>query len=284
MKYKPVYKVTIGETEIGYVKNKSKFQATLTKTMKEQDESIAFVELNEIPQFELKFVENGEETSEQELMKKAEENIEPVYTMYGIALNGDVKVNVASEKEAQEIVTQLEEKYQEIDVDLQIKQAYLKEKPEIISQEVAIATLENNNIQVLVDQKEEEENKSVIVAARPLSGTITSRYGVKSRIRSGAHTGLDIAAKKGTPIVACNSGTVKFSGKKGSYGFLIIIDHGNGVESWYGHCSKLYVSAGQKVKAGQKIAAVGSTGNSTGPHLHFEIRINGKTVNPQNYL
>ena len=79
-------------------------------------------------------------------------------------------------------------------------------------------------------------------------------------------------------------GTVSFSGIKGSYGNLIIVDHGNGVETWYGHCSKLYAKVGDAVTAGDVIEAVGSTGNSTGPHLHFEIRINGECVNPQNYV
>ena len=68
------------------------------------------------------------------------------------------------------------------------------------------------------------------------------------------------------------------------YGYLIIIDHANGVQTYYGHCSKLYASVGDEVTAGDVIAAVGSTGNSTGPHLHFEIRVNGVAYNPQNYL
>ena len=80
------------------------------------------------------------------------------------------------------------------------------------------------------------------------------------------------------------SGTVTYAGYKGSYGNLVIISHGNGVQSYYAHCNKLLVSVGQTVSAGQVIAQVGSTGNSTGPHLHLEIRINGKAVNPQNYL
>ena len=123
-----------------------------------------------------------------------------------------------------------------------------------------------------------------IIAVRPVSGKITSRFGNVNKIRSGAHTGLDIATSSGTAIVSCNSGTVTFAGRKGSYGNLVIISHGNGVETWYAHCSKLYVSSGKIVSAGQKIAAVGSTGNSTGPHLHLEVRINGNPVNPEKYL
>ena len=123
-----------------------------------------------------------------------------------------------------------------------------------------------------------------ISLAKPVSGIISSRFGARSSIRSSAHTGLDIAASTGTPIFAAASGTVTFSGRKGSYGNLLVITHSNGVQTYYGHCSKLYVPAGTTVSQGQKIAAVGNTGNSTGPHLHFEIRVNGVAYNPQNYL
>ena len=88
----------------------------------------------------------------------------------------------------------------------------------------------------------------------------------------------------GTDIKVVSSGVVTFAGKSGSYGNIVKIDHGEGIETWYAHCSKLYVQNGEKVEAGDVIAAVGSTGNSTGPHLHFEIRINGETINPQKYV
>ena len=93
-----------------------------------------------------------------------------------------------------------------------------------------------------------------------------------------------MAVSTGTPVYAAASGTVTFAGYKGSYGYLVIIDHGNGYQTYYAHCSALYVSAGQSVAQGQNISAVGSTGNSTGPHLHFEIRYNGSTLNPQSYI
>ena len=119
---------------------------------------------------------------------------------------------------------------------------------------------------------------------RPISGTITSRYGSISSVRSGAHTGLDIATKSGTPIAAAASGTVIYSGYQGSLGYLVKISHGDGIETYYGHCSKLYAKVGDYVNQGDIIAAVGSTGNSTGPHLHLEVRVNGVAYNPQNYV
>ena len=129
--------------------------------------------------------------------------------------------------------------------------------------------------------------KLTIGLSKPLSGIITSRFGGRKSpggIGSTNHKGLDIASKAGTTIKAAASGTVKFAGYKGSLGNLVIIDHGNGIQTYYGHSSKIYVKKGQQVNVGDKIAAVGSTGAATGPHLHFEIHINGKIVNPQNYL
>ena len=136
--------------------------------------------------------------------------------------------------------------------------------------------------------KEESEAIAIInnvkISVLPVTGRITSRYGESSSRRKSTHTGLDIACITGTDIKAVSEGTVIFAARQGSYGNLVKIDHGNGVETWYGHCNKIYAKVGDKVKAGDVIAAVGSTGNSTGPHLHLEIRINGVTVNPQNYV
>jgi len=117
--------------------------------------------------------------------------------------------------------------------------------------------------------------------SRPVYGTISSRFGYRAR---GFHSGLDIAAPTGTPITAADGGTVNFSGWNGGYGYLVRIDHGGGFETYYGHCSAMLVSVGDKVSKGDIIAKVGNTGNSTGPHCHFEVRVNGVAQNPSNYL
>ncbi len=117
--------------------------------------------------------------------------------------------------------------------------------------------------------------------ARPISGGyVSSSFGNRSR---GYHTGIDWALSYGSPIYASDGGTVTSAGWGGGYGRMIKINHGNGYETVYAHCSKLVVSAGKKVAKGQVIAYVGSTGNSTGPHLHFEIRKNGSYLNPAKY-
>ncbi len=113
-------------------------------------------------------------------------------------------------------------------------------------------------------------------------GTISSTYGS----RWGTfHYGLDFAAPAGTPIYASAGGKVIYSGyNNGGYGKLIIIDHGNGYQTYYAHCSSLYVNVGESVSQGQNIAGVGTTGNSTGNHLHFEVRVGGTPVNPYGYV
>lgn len=123
----------------------------------------------------------------------------------------------------------------------------------------------------------------------PSSHTITSNYGYRIHPISGTkklHAGIDIGAPGGSNIVAADAGTVVLSsfGYNGGYGNYVIISHGNGITTRYAHCSNLFVSAGESVSKGQVIAAVGSTGASTGNHCHFEVRINGESKNPLNYL
>lgn len=116
---------------------------------------------------------------------------------------------------------------------------------------------------------------------------ISSYFGYREQPLAGAstnHKGIDFAAPQGTPIYAAAAGTVTSSGYSGKAGKRIVINHGNGLVTIYMHCHTLYVSAGTKVSKGQNIAAVGTTGNSTGNHLHFQVNSNGTPVNPLKYL
>jgi murein DD-endopeptidase MepM/ murein hydrolase activator NlpD len=121
----------------------------------------------------------------------------------------------------------------------------------------------------------------------PCSGNITSRFGYRHLSYSYAstyHKGIDIANRRGTAIYAADGGTVTYSGWMSGYGYLIIISHGNGYETYYGHNSSLLVGVGSHVYKGQQIARMGSTGNSTGNHCHFGVMYNGVFKNPLNYL
>ncbi|MBC7476022.1 MAG: M23 family metallopeptidase [Candidatus Sericytochromatia bacterium] len=121
----------------------------------------------------------------------------------------------------------------------------------------------------------------------PCSAGVTSYFGYRVHPIFGTrklHTGIDFGAATGTPIYAASNGVVINAGWTGGYGKAIIIDHGGGIATLYGHTSQMYVSVGQSVKRGQLIAAIGTTGFSTGPHLHFEVRAGGSPVDPLPYL
>ena len=122
---------------------------------------------------------------------------------------------------------------------------------------------------------------------RPVAGGITSPYGYRMHPilhREILHSGDDLAASMGTPIHACLAGTIVIAGPQGGYGNAVVIDHGNGMATLYGHQSRIAVSVGQHVAAGQVIGYAGMTGLATGPHVHFEVRINGNPIDPTPYL
>jgi murein DD-endopeptidase MepM/ murein hydrolase activator NlpD len=121
----------------------------------------------------------------------------------------------------------------------------------------------------------------------PVAGEITSPFGErKNPLGPGDdfHPGVDIAAATGTPIVAAASGRVISAAPDGGYGNLIVVDDGNGVTTRYAHCSQIFARVGDTIAVGETIGAVGSTGNSTGPHLHFEVRVNDRPVDPVQFL
>ena len=118
-----------------------------------------------------------------------------------------------------------------------------------------------------------------------MRGTITSKFGYRYIFGSTSyHGGIDIACSYGTTIKAADGGKVTFVGYQGTYGNLVVITHDDGKQTYYAHNSSILVKVGQRVYQGQAIAKAGSTGRATGPHCHFEVRVNGTRVNPRNYL
>ena len=302
--FKPIYSVTINGEQVGYSKDKSKLQAKINTYIETgeggDDSNIAFVQIDDLPEYKLCLLKRNIVTNDDEIFEKIKQTGIVYYKYYAILLGEEEKAYVSDFTSAEQIVAQLKEKESTNIDQISIIELYETELKEFSTVENTVAALYVKKVEppkkVVTTTKKSTGtvNTSTNMSyqkvpislnlIRPISGTITSRFGARSSIRSSDHTGLDIAAPKGTAIKAAASGTVTFSGWKGSYGNLIVISHGNGIETYYGHCDKLYVSAGTSVEQGQTIAAVGSTGNSTGYHLHLEIRVNGVAYNPQNYL
>lgn len=291
VKYKPVYKVSISGQEIGYAKNKNVEETIKENILQNTSKNIDTIDIKELPTYELKLVSRTTKTDEEKITEKLEENTKITYKYYDIALSNQTIQSVNTMEEAEELINEIKQSNQE-ELNLSIIEKYTQNEEEIVTTQIEVAKTDiQEKIEVKKAQIAEQARidampdvNGIKLATRPVTGTITSRYGENSRIRSSAHTGLDIATSTGTPIKVVSAGTVTFAGNGRSYGNLVKVSHGNGVETWYAHASKIYVKAGQQVNAEDVIAAVGSTGNSTGPHLHFEIRINGNVVNPQNYL
>lgn len=281
-KYKPAYRVTISGEEVGYILNKNEFEQLINDEILNIDqENVAFVDIKEMPKYNLLFIENNKETSEEEIFNKIQESAVVTYKMYAVTLEKGSTTYVSSKSEAEEIINSIKEKQENAEISMQ--EIYTQNLEELESK-VEVAS----NVQTKLEEEYEKIESStfngIYFSVKPVTGNITSRFGAVESIRDHAHMGMDIAAPNGTPIKAAADGTVKFAGTMGGYGNLVIISHGNGVETYYGHCSKIYVTKGQEVTAGDEIAAVGSTGYSTGNHLHFEIRKDGSQVNPQKYL
>ena len=297
--YKPTYSVFINGEQVGYTENKSELQRRINDYVENGDssnENIAFVQVDSLPEYKLCLLKKNIVTNDDEIFNKIKEQGVTYYRYYAIAENQEEKVYVSKFQEAEEIVNGLKEKNSTNISNITIVEKYETDVKDFVTSQEAISKLYVEPIKVVKVAKKSSGtvNTSTNISSkkadigisliRPVSGTITSRFAASSRIRVSSHTGLDIATAAGTPIKAAASGTVTFSGRKGSYGYMVVISHGNNVQTYYAHCSKLYVSAGQTVTQGQKIAAVGSTGNSTGPHLHLEVRVNGVAYNPQNYV
>ena len=293
LKYKVAYAVTIDGKEVGYVTNKTEFENLIQEEIVNPDEvNVAYVDIEATPEYQLMLIDNTKETNEQEIYAEIEQTAVTTYRVYAIALNAENTTFVNTQKEAEEVVAKLKEENAEKieEIDITVNEIYTQDLSTIGGETVELASaIDTAEQEIEVTYAEQEKIKSctldgVYFSVQPVSGHITSRFGANESIRDHTHKGMDIAAPKGTPIKAAAGGTVTYAGWMSGYGYLVRISHGNGIETYYGHCSKLYVSKGDTVEAGDTIAAVGSTGNSTGNHLHFEIRKNGVQINPQTYV
>lgn len=298
--YKPMYSVTLNDEFLGYTSDKSELQRKVNEYRTSGDsQTVAFVEIDTLPQYKMCLLKKGLTANDDEILSTIISTGTPYYKYYAILENGVEKCYVSTYEESEGIINQLKQKNSSNKDTVSYTVKYDTQLSELANVETAVASLyAEPKVDVKTPAKTSTgrntvvyNNSSLGLAAiqQPVVGSITSRFGARSRIRSSAHTGLDIANSTGTPIVPIASGTVTYAGRKGSYGNMVIINHGknaNGqkIETYCAHCSKLNVNVGDSVNENTIIALVGSTGNSTGPHLHLEIRIDGKAVNPQNYL
>ena len=307
--YKPTYVVYIKGTQVGYTEDRATLQHEINNYVDHGDgtnNNVAFVQVENLPEYKLCLLKKNIVANDEEILNKVKDSGVTYYRYYAITDNQEEKLYVGNFEEAEKVVNALKEKESSNIDNIAIEEKYETDMQNLTEEETAVSELYVEKPKVEVAKKTTTKTSNTKYATtgqvntalttsggkanlgisliKPISGIITSRFGARSSIRVSTHTGLDISAQSGTPISAAASGTVTFAGYKGSYGNMLVITHGNGVQTYYGHCSKLYVSAGTTVSQGQTIAAVGSTGNSTGPHLHLEIRVNGVAYNPQNYL
>lgn len=293
--FKPTYSVTLNGEFIGYTQNKSSLQSRINNAIsKGEGENVAFIQIDNMPEYKLCLLKKDIQTNDEEIYNKIVGQGTTYYRYYALLEDGEEKYYLSTFEEADKIVEELKEKESTNSDKLTILEKYNTELAEFADVETCVSKLYKEKVVVKVASSGSTgiaptamnngaKVELGISLIRPVTGTITSRYGLRSRDN---HKGIDIGANKGTPIYAAASGTVTVSqyGYSGGYGNYIILSHGNGVQTLYGHCSELCVSAGQYVSQGQLIAKVGSTGNSTGNHLHFEVRVNGVAQDPQNYV
>ena len=286
--YKPMYSVSLDGEFIGYTEEKKSLQKKIQDYINSGDsKSVAFVDIEQLPEYNLCLLKKGLTANDKEIFDTVISSGTTYYKYYAILDNGEEKYYVQNYEEADAIVNELKAKNSQNKDSVGYNVKYATELKGFTGKEEAVAALYKE--MPVAKKTKANFKKSVdytntalgIALVEPVSGTITSRFGSR---RSGTHTGLDIANSKGTPIKAAATGTVIYTGYKGGYGNLVIIAHTSSIQTYYAHCSKILVNEGQTVNQGDTISLVGSTGNSTGPHLHFEVRVNGVAKNPQNYL
>ncbi len=283
IKFRPAYSVIFKGKNIGTVLSKYAINEAIEKYSNNVSEDIAFITIQEMPEFEFKLIDINLETNEEDVLLAIENSAVITYRRYAITLDGAQKAIVSTLAEAKEVVDKIKEELgQDLELNLAVTEIYDNNKITVETVNEALAKV-NEDATVKDKIKELKSSVNGIVLHKPIntSVSISSRFGTRG---SGYHTGLDLAVDLGTKIFPVASGKVTFAGWQGGYGNLIIISHGNGVETYYAHCSAIYVKSGDSVTTNDVIGAVGSTGNSTGPHLHLEVRVNGQIMNPQNYL
>ncbi len=305
LEYRPVYEVSYGGENLGYIGSKKNLQKNIDNYLKYGDsENVGYVILKEKPEYTFKFAKKDVETKDEQVYAYIKDKCDVYYKVYAVQSNDEEVCRVETLAMAQEIVDKANEEQKKFTkkATLTISEAYEKEVETSTDIELAVADIiapvkklnaeitkvYNTPAAATVVSKEildamREDNRELHFSIPVQTYVITSRYGWR---RNGTefHTGIDYAAAIGTPIYASEDGIVTCAQWKGNYGYLVKIQHTGGFETYYAHNSRFAVNVGDEVKKGDLIAYMGSTGRSTGPHVHFEIRYNGSHFNPEDVL
>jgi len=257
-------------TRVDYIERVAQYDKNMLTNLKTQEDTVAAKQAEQqSEQTQLELLASQQASKQKEVQTMIDEKSALV-----ISLTQD-------ETSYKEQVIQLEDSDAAITKLIQDKQA------EAAAAAAAKAKADAEAAAAAAAEKAKTINYNGGQLAYPLVGTLTSPYGWRNSPINGArefHTGIDLADPMGTPIGAAEAGVVIFAGWQNGYGNVVIVDHGGGLSTLYAHCSKFTCSVGDTVSRGQMIARVGMTGNATGPHVHFEVRVNGEHVNPMNYL
>lgn len=299
--YKPVYTVLINGEEKGYVTSKTKLQHEIEEYLQKGDsQKVGYILLNDRPEYEFNLVKKEIQTKDEEILVGILESCDVYYKVYAVEVNEEEICMVDSLVEAQGIVDKINDEQKDFTKKVTVKVSENYEKEYEVTNDIELAI--NDVIKPLKEENDKIVKKYTTYASKktvskavldsllnsnvelkfgyPIRNnyTVTSRYGWR---RSGFHTGIDYATAYGAPIYAAEDGVVTCSQWSGNYGYLVKIQHAGNFETRYAHCSRFAVSVGDEVKKGEVIAYVGSTGNSTGPHVHLEIRYQGESIDPE---
>lgn len=220
--------------------------------------------------------------SDKEVLKSMESQYAVIAAQREYLINLQTKLETDSQEEAVKQNALQVDKNQ-----VAVKKSEVSQNNKALQEQINALYAEANRLTKEIQGLQSDEDYSGGIMSWPVQGKITSPFGYRIHPilkTKELHTGMDIAAKSGTTVVAANGGTVIKSGWNNSYGNLLMIDHGGSIVTLYAHNSSLLVRVGDVVSKGQAVSKVGSTGMSTGPHLHFEVRVNGKYKNPMDWL
>ena len=295
--YKPAVKAYLNGKFVGYFSSEQQFDEVYNDLVAEKqsiDPNVK-VYLDYEPTFETSYIKDSI-VENQNVYTNLRAEIKTEYTIYNVAVDGENKMTFNTQDEANKYAESLKKEVSKLKTEVKVeKVSELGEMTSIERADSILKDIVDRNKPVVTPKVTYNTNRSNVTKAPTIGATQVAATGggvwptVNRRVNCAymgysGHTGIDLGGAIGTAIYAYKSGTVTFAGWGTGYGLHVKVDHGNGMSTLYAHCSELLVSAGQQVSEGQMIAKIGMTGYTTGPHVHFEVRLNGVPVNPYGYI